>query len=122
MRSSSRRPWPSNRHNSTFSALAENSAKFVPLPSQLAPRREDVPPLSRILSFRHEEDGSQRRDREIEFGYQPFRRPDLSDIPDIGAAIVRGVGIQHLTPLSGEGHSDPIIVIDVWREIHDNEA
>jgi hypothetical protein len=28
--------------------LAENSAKLVPLPSQLAPRREDMPPLNRI--------------------------------------------------------------------------
>src|SRR5260370_1094860 len=42
MRSSSRRPWPSNRQSSTFSALAEKSAKLVPRPSQLAPRRAAV--------------------------------------------------------------------------------
>src|SRR5712691_458971 len=37
MRSSSCVPERSNRHNSTFSACAENSAKFTPLPSQVAP-------------------------------------------------------------------------------------
>src|SRR5436309_135217 len=37
MRSSSRRPCGSNRQSSTFRALAENSAKFVPRPSQVAP-------------------------------------------------------------------------------------
>src|SRR5262249_46330081 len=49
MRSISRSPPGSNRHSSTRSALAENSAKFVPLPSQVAPSGDGAPVESRPL-------------------------------------------------------------------------
>src|SRR6202035_5571587 len=47
MRSSSRSPFSSNRQTATFVAWAENRAKFVPLPSQVAPPGNGAP--SRIL-------------------------------------------------------------------------
>src|SRR5690606_24441235 len=43
MRSSSRLPWLSNRQSSTLVACAENSAKFTPSPSQVAPRGKGWP-------------------------------------------------------------------------------
>src|SRR3954452_17648349 len=43
MRSSSRRPCPSNRHSSTLVALAENRAKLTPEPSHRAPSGNGEP-------------------------------------------------------------------------------
>src|SRR5207302_8794858 len=48
MRASSCCPERSNRHNSTRSAWAENSAKFTPLPSQLAPSGDGWPGHTRV--------------------------------------------------------------------------
>src|SRR5215470_3833507 len=125
MRSSSRRPWASNRQSSTFSALAENSAKLVPLPSQLAPRRLGVPSDTRIQSaFGYEEDRSQRRKGEIKFMTVALQlqRLDAARVPDIAAAIVGGVGVERLAPPAAERGADAIIVVDVRREIHDDDA
>src|SRR5437868_5615910 len=123
MRSSSRRPWASNRQSSTFSALAENSAKLVPLPSQLAPRRAGVPADRRIRSaFGYEEDRSQRRNGEIKFIAIALQRLDAAGIADVGAAIMGGVGIERLAPFAAERHADAVVVVDVRREVHDDHA
>src|ERR1700756_458883 len=123
MRSSSRRPWLSNRHSSTLSALAENSAKLVPRPSQLAPRREKVPAVRRIkLAFRGQEYRGQRRDGEIELARWPIRRLNAADIADIGAAIMGGIGIEYFTPFAAKRHPDAVIVINIRREIDDDDA
>src|SRR6201988_814751 len=114
MRSSSRRPWPSNRQSSTLSALAENSAKVVPLPSQLAPRRDGVPADRRIQSaFGYEEDRSQRRNGEIKFVTIALQRLDTAGVADVGAAIVGRVRIQCLAPFAAEGYPHAIIVVDI---------
>src|SRR5215468_1501190 len=123
MRSSSRRPWVSNRQSSTFSAFAENRAKLVPRPSQLAPRRDGVPAERRIQSaFGYEEDRSQRRNGEIKFVTIGLQRLDQAGVSDIAAAIVGRVGIEYLAPLPAERHPDAIIVIDARRKIHDDHA
>src|SRR4051812_12884929 len=123
MRSSSRRPWLSNRHNSTFCALAENSAKLVPLPSQHAPRRDELPAVNRMGSaFRNEKYRCQGRDGEIEFWRGAFDRLDFAGIPHIAATVMRGIGIESLTPFAGERHAHATIIIHVWRKIHDDEA
>src|ERR1700761_9024056 len=98
MRSISRRPWPSNRQSSTFCALAENNAKLVPRPSQLAPRRDGAPADNRISGFRYEKYRGQRRGREIKFRDEPFPRVDFADIPDIAAAVMFRVRVEHLAP------------------------
>src|SRR6202012_4007211 len=108
MRSSSRRPWPSNRHSSTFCALAENNAKLVPRPSQLAPRREGAPADNRISGFRYEKYRGQRRDRERKSGDEPFPRLDFADISNIAPAVVLRIRIEDLTPLAGVGDADGI--------------
>ena len=55
-------------------------------------------------------------------GTRPVQRLDLADIPDIAAAVMRGVRIENLAPLAGERHADAVVVIDIRREIHDHEA
>src|SRR5947208_13458559 len=116
MRSSSRRPWPSNRQSSTFSAWAENNAKLVPRPSQHAPRRDGLPAVSRMGSaFWNEKYRCQGRDGEIEFGRDAFERLDFAGIPHIGATVMRGVRIENLTPLAGKRHAHAIIIIHVGR-------
>ena len=59
---------------------------------------------------------------EIEFGHEAFQRLDFADIPDIAAAIMRGVRIEHLAPFAGERHADAVVVIDVRRKIDDDET
>ena len=46
-------------------------------------------------------------------GTRPSNVVDLADVPDIAAAVMRGVGIEHLAPLAGERHPDAIVVIDI---------
>src|SRR4030095_6863584 len=97
IRSSSRRPWASNRQSSTFSALAENSAKLVPLPSQLAARGLRVSSDTRLQSaFGEEEDGSQRRKGEIKFMTVALHRLDAARVPYIAAAIMGRIGVERL--------------------------
>src|SRR5437899_9506513 len=123
MRSSSRRPCASNRQSSTFSAFAENSAKLVPRPSQLAPRRDGVPAVRRIQSaLGYEEDRSQRRNGEIKFVTIALQCFETAGVADIGAAIVGGVRIEYLAPPAAERHADAVVVGDVRREIHDDHA
>src|SRR3954452_4071331 len=123
MRSSSRRPWESNRQSSTFSAFAENRAKLVPRPSQFAPRRDGVPAVRRIQSaFGYEEDRSQRRNGEIKFVTIAMQRLDAACVADVAAAIMGRVGIERLAPFAAERHPHPVIVVDTGREIHDHYA
>src|SRR5262249_13902780 len=103
--------------------LAENRAKLVPRPSQLAPRRDGVPAVRRIQSaFGYEEDRSQRRNGEIKFVTIGLQRLDQASASNVAAAIMGRVGIERLAPLAAERHRDAIIVIDVRREVYDDHA
>src|ERR1700730_7629489 len=113
MRSSSRRPWLSNRQSSTFVALAENSAKLVPRPSQVAPSGWDAPADSLVLAFRDEEKGGERRNDKADLGNAAIvQRLYCSPVPDIAAPIGGGVGIEDLAPGAGKWNPDAIIPIN----------
>src|SRR5215467_11299511 len=99
MRSISRRPWLSNRQSSTRSALAENSAKFVPRPSQVAPSGCGAPAESRMLALRDEEDRSKRWNYKAERGnFCPLQRRDGTAVPHIAAAVDVRTGVEDLAP------------------------
>src|SRR3954447_1158014 len=123
MRSTSRRPCRSNRQSSTLVALAENSAKFVPRPSHVAPRGCGAPPESRMLLLWDEKNCSQRWNCKTDLGngafVQCFHGPG---VPDIAAAVNGGVGVEHFPPYPGERHADAIVAIDLRREIHHYQA
>src|SRR5207248_8622953 len=102
MRSISRRPWLSNRQSSTFSAFAENSAKFVPRPSQVAPRGCGAPAEIRALEFGNEKNRSKRWNDKADLGHgSPLQRAHAAAVPQIGAAIEGRVGVEHLAPETG---------------------
>src|SRR5712691_1881590 len=123
MRSTSRRPRRSNRQSSTFSALAENSAKFVPRPSQVAPSGCGAPAASRTLALRDEKNCSQGRNNKADLGNHAFvQRVNCSAFPDIAAAIERGIGVESLPPASREWNVDPVVAVDLWREIEHHQA
>src|SRR5207302_2720603 len=69
---------------------------------------------SHASAIRYEKNGGQSRDGEIEFGHQTIQRPDFPDVPDVAAAIMRGVRIENFTPLAGERHPDAVVVIYIW--------
>src|SRR6266576_2445689 len=99
IRSSSRRPWLSNRQSSTFSALAENRAKFVPRPSQVAPKGCGAPAETRTLALRNEKNCSEGRNNKAHLGSCALvQRPDRARVPDISAAVQRGIGVEDLAP------------------------
>src|SRR6202161_438769 len=54
----------SNRQTSTFVALAENSAKLTPSPSQCAPRSRGEPSLITIATLRFQTGKLQRHGRD----------------------------------------------------------
>ncbi|MFK4686340.1 hypothetical protein ABIF39_008097 [Bradyrhizobium diazoefficiens] len=47
---------------------------------------------------------------------------NLADVPDIAAAIMGGVRVEHLFPLAGKGHANAIVAIDVGGEVDDHQA
>src|SRR5438105_3319036 len=106
MRSTSRRPWLSNRQSSTFCALAENSAKFVPRPSQLAPRGWGRPAESRTLRLGGEKNCSKGRNNKADLWDRTFvQRPHTTAVPYITAAVEFRIGVEHLAPPSRNRHS-----------------
>src|SRR5258705_293496 len=77
---------------------------------------------SHALAFRYEKYSCQGRDGEIELGHQAVQRLDFADIPDIAASVMRGVRIENLAPLARKRHPYTVVVIHIWREIHDHKA
>src|ERR1700704_5874927 len=123
MRSSSRRPWLSNRQSSTFCALAENSAKLVPLPSQLAPSGWGAPTESLLLALRDEKNGGKRRNDKADLGNAAIvQRPYRPGVPDIAAAVGGSVGVEDLAPGAGKRHPDTIVPVHFGREIDHHET
>src|SRR4029453_12135661 len=114
MRSSSRRFCASNRHSSTFSALAENNAKLVPRPSQVAPSGCGTPPATRPLELRNGEQRSKRRKDKAD-----LRNPavlgsrDGAGVSHIGAAVNGGIAVEHLAPAAAERNLDAVIAADL---------
>src|SRR4029079_13422653 len=100
MRSVSLLPVGSNRQSSTFSAVLENSAKFVPRPSQVAPSGCGEPAAIRRSDFRNEIEGSKRRKDKVQLrafgchnsGHKPC-------VPCVAAAVIGGVGVEHFAPV-----------------------
>src|SRR5579884_1151510 len=104
MRSVSRRPSRSKRHSSTFSALAENSAKLVPPPSQVAPSGNGAPAETCPLDLRNEVEGGEGWDNNMQLrAVAGHKRGHASHVPDVAAAVDRGIGVEHLAPIAGEG-------------------
>src|SRR5258708_19749174 len=101
MRSSSRRPWLSNRQSSTFCALVENSAKLVPCPSQLAPSGWGAPAESRALAVRDEKNGGKRRNATADLGNAPFvQRSTSPRVPHAAAPVVAAIAFHPPPPLA----------------------
>src|SRR2546421_6205958 len=99
MRSISRRPWLSNRQSSTFSAFAENSAKLLPRPSHVAPNGCGAPAEIRTLPLRNEKNCRKGRNNKADLGNGALvQRPDRARVPDIAAAVERGIGVEDLAP------------------------
>src|SRR4051794_39794222 len=99
MRSISRLPCGSNKHNSTFSALVEKMAKFVPRPSQVAPSLCGLPADSRALGLRDEEYCRKRgNDKADLWDWAVIQRFHASAVPHIAAAINRCICVEHLLP------------------------
>src|SRR5690349_24445364 len=124
MRSVSRRPSRSNRHSSTFVALAENSAKFVPRPSQVAPSGCGDPAETWPLrAFRNEKDGSKGWDNNAKL--RSITRDNGRygpGVPHVASAIDRGIRIEHFSPAAGERHAHAVVVQDLRGEIDDDQA
>src|SRR5215212_1141695 len=123
MRSVSLLPVGSNRQSSTFSAVLENSAKFVPRPSQVAPSGCGEPAAIRRSDFRNEIDGSKRWKDKMQLrafgchnsGHKPC-------VPCVAAAIMSSVGVEHFAPLACERHADAVVASDLGREVDDHDA
>ena len=98
-------------------------AKFVPRPSQVAPSGYGAPPKSHALLLRDEKNCSKGRNNKADLGDHAFvQRTDGAAVPDIGAAVAVGIGIENLAPNSGEWNLDPVIPIDLGREIDHHQA
>src|SRR6266566_8083464 len=123
MRSISRRPWLSNRQSSTFSAFAENSAKFVPRPSQVAPNGCGAPAEIRTLPLRNEKNCRKGRNNKADLGNCAFvQRLDRARVPDIAAAVERGIAVEDLTPSPRERNLDAVVAVDLGGEVHHHQA
>src|SRR5215470_11875031 len=123
IRSRSRRPWLSNRQSSTLLALAENSAKFVPRPSQVAPSGCGEPAESRALALGDEKNCSKRWNDKADLGDGSLlQRIHAAGVPYARPAIDICIGIEHLAPKPGKGNSDAVVAIDLRGEVHHHQA
>src|SRR4026208_1036845 len=106
MRSTSFRPFLSNRQSSTFSAVLENSAKFVPRPSQVAPSGCGAPDEMRRSGLRNEIDGSKRWKGKVQLRAVGCHNGGYNAcVAEVAASIVGGVGVEHLAPGAGGRHA-----------------
>src|SRR3954451_13887778 len=122
MRSSSLLPVGSNRQSSTFSAVLENNAKFVPRPSQVAPTGCGAAAAMRS-DFRTEIDGSKRWKDKMQLGaFGCHNSGHKPCVPCVAAAIVSSVGVQRFAPLAGERHADAVVAPDLGREVDDHDT
>src|SRR5215469_1026314 len=123
MRSFSRRPWLSNKQSSTFSAFAENSAKLVPRPSHVAPSGCGAPAEIRTLSLRNEKNCRKWRNNKADLGnWALVQRRDRARVPDIAAAVQRGIAVEDLAPGPRKWNLDAVVAIDLRREVYHHEA
>src|SRR5499427_5367208 len=123
MRSISRRPWLSNRQSSTFSAFAENSAKLVPRPSQVAPNGCGAPAEIRTLALRNEKNCRKWRNNKADLGDCALvQRRHRALVPDVAAAVQRGITVEDLAPGPRKWHLDAIVAIDLRGEVHHHQA
>src|SRR6516162_6906723 len=123
MRSISRRPLLSNRQSSTFSALAENSAKLVPRPSHLAPNGCGAPAEIRTLPLRNEKNCRKWRNNKADLGNCALvQRRDRARVPDIAAAVQRGIAVEDLAPGPRKWHLDAVVAVDLRGEVHHHQA
>src|SRR5262249_29971794 len=123
MRSVSRRPWLSNRQSSTFSAFAENSAKLVPRPSQVAPNGCGAPAEIRTLALRNEKNCRKWRNNKADLGDCALvQRRHHARVPDIAAAVQRGIAVEDLAPGPRKWHLDAVVAIDLGGEVHHHQA
>src|SRR6516165_8170295 len=123
MRSISRRPCLWNKQSSTFSALAENRAKLVPRPSHLAPNGCGAPAEIRTLPLRNEKNCREGRNNKTYLGNCALvQRPDCALVPDIAAAIQRGVAVEDLAPHPRKWHFNAIVAIELRGEVHHYQA
>src|SRR5688500_6465702 len=118
IRSVSRLPSLSNRHNSTLVALAENSAKFVPRPSQVAPSVSGAALKGARSEPRNEIDGSKRSEDKTKLR-SAWRHNGVSlpTVPDVAATVVRSICIKNLAPWPGKRHPNVIVAAHLRREI-----
>jgi hypothetical protein len=75
------------------------SAKFVPRPSHVAPNGCGAPAEIRTLPLRNEKNCSKGRNDKADLGNGALvQRPDRARVPDIAAAVERGIGVEDLAP------------------------
>ena len=88
-----------------------------------APSGCGAPPESRALPLRDEKNCSKGRNNKADLGNHAFvPRTDGAAVPDIGAAVAVGIGIENFAPNSGEWNLDPVIPVDLGREIDHHQA
>src|SRR3569833_4442306 len=121
MRSISRRPSRSKRQSSTFVALAENSAKLVPRPSQVAPSGCGAPAATRLLARGNEKERSKGWDDNVKLRAMACHNCGYATgVPDIAASISPGVGSEDFAPRAGDWHAHAVIV-DALRGVIDDD-
>src|SRR5882757_1703468 len=108
------------------SACAENTAKLVPRPSQVAPSGYGEPGDNRSgygamnLRLGPEHDGGERRKRQLERLLLPVRRAangvDRAFVPRVATAIEARVRIGDLAPGPGMRHADAVVM--AWHRRH----
>ena len=92
-------------------------------PAQVAPSGCGAPPESHASRLRDEKNCSKGRNNKADLRNRAFvQRTDGAAIPDIGAAVAIGIGVENLVPNSGEWNLDPVIPIDLGREIDHHQA
>src|SRR5215217_4900628 len=80
-------------------------------------------PEGALGSLRNEKDRGERRQRETQLAMlAAIDCLNRSGVPDVAAAVDRGIGIEHLLPKTGDRHLDPVVASHFGREIDRYQA
>src|SRR5262249_49873213 len=86
-------------------------------------RGDDSKKSHHALGLWDEEKRRQGWEDKADLGQQTvLERLNPTVVSDVGAAITRGIGVEHLAPMAEERHPDPIVPVDLRREVDDDET
>src|SRR5260221_21859 len=101
---------------------ASSTTTLFGIPRALSRRSNER--SARTLPFRNEKNCRKGRNNKADLGNccAPVQRRDRALVPDIAAAVQRGIAVEDLAPVPRKWNLDAVVAVDLRGEIHHHQA